>query len=86
MTFDDDFARLNLSVGTYNVPLTALGLEWPPPERLWLDGKGARPATTEDDPNEVMVRMSLSQLTDEQRERMTHVCRGAEYRYAEATS
>lgn len=34
MTFDDDFVRLNLSIGVRNIPLKAIGLEWPPPELL----------------------------------------------------
>ncbi len=73
MTFDDDFVRLYLVTGTRNIPLKDLHLEWPPPERLTIMG--------EDMP---LVRVSMSELTDEQRAGMTNVCRGAGYEY-EAT-
>lgn len=81
MTFDDDFCRLHLVIGTKTVACSALGLEWPPPERLWLDETGAREATDEDPPEGVLHRTNLSALTDEEREGMTHVARGAEYSY-----
>lgn len=82
MTFDDDFVRLHLDIDTVNVMCKQVGLEWPPPERLWFDGNGARAATDEDPPSEVMIQDRRSEITDEERERMTHVCRGAEYFYA----
>lgn len=81
MTFDDDFIRLMLSIGHRNIPLTAVGLEWPPPERIYLDRAGIREAQEGDDPTAVMVQVSMSEITDDDRAGMTHVCRGAEYRY-----
>jgi hypothetical protein len=86
MTFDDDFARLRLSVGTTTIALKKLGLEWPPPERLWVDGNGAREATPDDEPSEVLHRLRISAITDEARAEMTHVARGCEYAYADDVS
>jgi hypothetical protein len=81
-TYDDDFVRLHFeAVGPVNVPLRAIGLEWPPPERIVLDGDRCREATAEDDLGIVLVRERFSEITDEQRAGMTHVARGAEYRY-----
>lgn len=81
-TFDDDFIRFDLSDGTTpNVPLVALGLEWPPPERLYMDSETVREATDQDAPWEVMRQVRRSQITDELRAGMTHVCRGAEYEH-----
>lgn len=85
MTFDDDCVRLNLTIETHTIPLVKLGLEWPPPERLWIDADGARPASDDDDPSGVLHRQSVSKITDEQRADMTHVFRGAEYRYRDAS-
>jgi hypothetical protein len=48
------------------VPLSMLGLTWPPPEELTFGGV-------------TMVRIGMSQLTDEQAEEMTFIARGAEY-------
>lgn len=68
-TFKDDMVRIpSIVFGDVNIPLAALGLEWPPPEDLALGGLLYR-------------RISCSQITDEQRESMTHVIRGAEYEY-----
>lgn len=74
-TFPDDFIRINLmTAGAKNFPCKLLGLEWPPPERIVeLNGQDFS-----DDP---LIRISMSEITDEQRERMTHVARGAEYVY-----
>jgi len=66
MTFDDDYIRLVFDHGVKNVSCKAVGIEWPPP--LTLDVGGF-----------IMVRSRYSSLTDEQREGMTHICRGAEY-------
>jgi hypothetical protein len=66
MTYDDDFVVLRFDHGTVRQPCAALGLSWPPPERI--DAFGI-----------LMRRERHSSITDEQRAAMTHVCRGAEY-------
>ena len=66
MTFSDDFVLLLFPGGTIQQPCLALGLEWPPPERIEVFGFS-------------MNRTRFSRITDEQRENMTHICRGAEY-------
>ena len=66
MTFDDDSLSLMLEGGRKIVPLKQLGLDWPPPERINVLGFD-------------FVRSRLSAITDEQRQGMTHVLRGAEY-------
>ena len=67
MTFDDDMAYLQFDGGLKIVPISALGLSWPPPEKIEVAGFP-------------MQRTRLSSLTDEQRKGMTHVCRAAEYK------
>lgn len=69
MTFDDDFVK----IGMVRTPLKNLGLEWPPPPFMRIDNHGELP-------NLFIKRVNYSQITDEQRARMTHVARGAEYR------
>ena len=81
MTYDDDFVRLNLVIQVLNVRCKELGLEWPPPERIAIDGKNVREATDNDPPSSVMVMDRMSEITDDQRSQMTHVARGAEYFY-----
>lgn len=73
MTFDDDMARLFMDTGPVNLPLKAIGLEWPPPERLTHINGLELP--------EPMTLRSCSTLTDEQRVGTTHVIRGCVYRY-----
>jgi hypothetical protein len=69
MTFDDDFVR----IGMVNATLKSLGLEWPPPPFIEVNNHGELP-------NLLLRRTRLSEITDEERARMTHVARGAEYR------
>lgn len=64
MTFEDDFIRI--VDGLPYVPLAAVGLTWPPPEVIELGGI-------------MYERLQFSDITDEQRADMTHVCRGALY-------
>jgi hypothetical protein len=81
MTYDDDFVRLNLVAGTVNVTCKELNLQWPPPDRIAIDGENVREATADDPIWKVMIMDRMSEITDEQREGMTHVARGAEYFY-----
>jgi hypothetical protein len=83
-TFDDDMVRLNMSIGTFTFPCKEVGLTWPPPERLFVEGPKLREANDEDPQGEVLIRDGISEITDEQREQMTHVVRGAEYFYPDA--
>lgn len=66
MTFDDDHVVFRTESGQYRAFLRNLSLEWPPPERLELLGLD-------------YVRARMSTITDEQRQGMTRVARGAEY-------
>ena len=58
-------------------------IDWPPPERLFMDGEThlLREATDDDDTCFVFERIRMSQLTDEQITKCPNVARGAEYRY-----
>lgn len=67
MTFDDDFVRLVTPDGPRNIPVKKLGLSWPPPEEISVNGV-------------TYQRQRMSSLSDEERAGMTHVARGAEYR------
>jgi hypothetical protein len=68
MTFDDDFIR----IGMLNPTLKSLGLTWPPPPFIQINNHGELP-------DRVFKRVSCSEITDEQRAKMTHVARGAAY-------
>ena len=67
MTFEDDFVRfVIIGKGSTDKTCRALGISWPPPETLECAG----------------VTFDLyrkSEITDEQRESLTCVVRGAEY-------
>ena len=67
MTFDDDFCQMVLSGGTKRFTCKTLGYTWPPPEQIVWGGFH-------------FVRIRYSEITDEQRADMEHVCRGAEYK------
>lgn len=81
MTLENDSLVLNFVTGRRVIPLKAVGLEWPPPERVMLGDGGIREATSEDDEHYTMVRVRMSQL-DEQAADHPNVMRGAEYEYA----
>jgi hypothetical protein len=67
MTFDDDFCQILLPGKPRRYTCKSLGYDWPPPEEIVWAGFN-------------FVRIRYSQITDEQREEMTNVIRGAEYR------
>lgn len=68
MTYDDDFVRFILPTGqNHDVFCKSINVDWPPPETLTHRGLEYR-------------RERFSAITDEQRDGMSHVCRGAEYR------
>lgn len=67
MTFEDDFVQLNFDGGTKRPTCKSLGVEWPPPPEIVVAGF-------------VFKLIRHSEITDEQREGMTRVCRGAEYK------
>lgn len=69
MTFDDDFVLLPTNPPK-RLTCKSLGIDWPPPFELIL--MGVR-----------MHRKSMSKITDPERHRMTHVCRGAQYEVAQ---
>lgn len=66
MTFDDDFVLLHTASGPRRPTCQSLGITWPPPETLEILGL-------------IWVRARMSSLSDEDRQGMSHVCRGAEY-------
>ena len=66
MTFDDDFVLIQMQGGPRRWRCEPLGLEWPPPELIDIEGFQFK-------------RVRYSKITDEQRADMTSVCRGAEY-------
>lgn len=68
VTFDDDFIRIGMIAPT----LKSLGLTWPPPPFIEINNHGELP-------NRLFKRVRYSHITDEQRAKMTHVARGAEY-------
>lgn len=80
-TFNDDYIQLELATGTRRLACTTVGLTWPPPEKLWLDEHGLRIANADDNEAEVLVRTSMSIITDEERAGMDRIMRGALYQY-----
>lgn len=83
MTYDDDFLQLHTQFfGQPRIMLSNVGLSWPPPELLYMDAnQGLREPTKDDEKRFIFERIRFSQITDEQREGMDHVVRGAEYKY-----
>ena len=67
MTFDDDMMVLEFDGGTKRIYCAKNGFSWPPPETIDVCGFTLR-------------RTRMSQLTDEDRATLTHVCRAAEYK------
>jgi hypothetical protein len=80
-TFPSDFLQLNLDICSIQVSCDKAGLEWPPPERLYLTKEGKiKEATPEIDEDLILVRVRYSQLSDEVAKH-PNIARGAEYRY-----
>jgi len=80
---DHDHMLLNMTIGPQRIFLECLEFDWPPPERLFMDGGThiLRAAVDGDDGQFVFKRISMSQLTDEQMVKCPGVARGAEYVY-----
>ena len=81
---EHDHILLNmLHFGQTRVMLEELELDWPPPERIYMDGEThlLREATDDDEALFIFKRISMSQLTDEQIAKCPNVARGAEYVY-----
>lgn len=73
-TFDDDFCQFEHDGGMWRTMVSDIpGLEWPPPPII-EDESESLPGVT------LWVRESMSEITDDDRSDMTHVCRGAVYR------
>lgn len=66
MTFDDDFLQLEFEGGTRRATCKSLGIEWPPPETITVLGFE-------------MEQVSRSTVTDEQRQQLTMLMRGARF-------
>ncbi len=66
MTFNDDFCRIQFMNGTKDITCEKLGIPWPPPPTIYVN-------------HTPFARLKLSAITDEQREGMTNVIRGALY-------
>lgn len=78
---DHDHILLNMvNFGRRRIFLADLEFDWPPPERLFMDGEThlLRTAVEGDDKAFIFKRISMSQLIDEQMVKCTHV---AEYVY-----
>lgn len=74
MIFDDDFLQLEFAGGTKRATARGLGFtSWPPPEKINVMGFD-------------MIRVSASEITDDQRKELTMVMRGARYVPAEPTT
>ncbi len=80
----DDFARINWrSLARQDIKLVDMGLTWPPPERLVWDkvANVFRVPKKSDDMALILKCTNMSQITDEQMEKVDRVARGAEYYY-----
>lgn len=73
MTFEDDFIQLEFGEGVMRrAACVKNNIEWPPPQTLNIYGI-------------MFERVSMSQITDEERSNMSHVCRGALYKIKESS-
>jgi len=81
-TLDNDMIRVRTDLfGIRDFRLKSLGLEWPPPEYLYIDSvEGLREAREGDDGNFILERVSMSQLTDQHADH-PNLARGATYVY-----
>lgn len=80
-TLEKDMIRLNLELGPVNLFCQIADLDWPPPERLTVDGSNGLHETRDgDDPHAIMKRVRMSKLTDEEADH-PRIARGAEYVY-----
>ena len=81
-TLEYDMIQLNLSNGSVRVFCRDVGLEWPPPEKIYFDRqeKEIREATVEDDIKFIFYRESFSQLSDDEANH-PNLIRGASYNY-----
>lgn len=66
MTFSDDFLRIEFETGRIDILCSKAGVTWPPPLEIRVGGFR-------------FLRVGMSELTDAQREKIIHVCRGALY-------
>lgn len=84
-TYATDIIRVYFKlIGTQTFTCRAVGLEWPPPERLYLTpGPALREARDGDEERYILVRATCSQLDDETAAH-PHIARGAEYHYAQS--
>ena len=64
MTFDNDMIMVRFPDGEKSFYCLVNGIEWPPPEHMNINGFN-------------MKRESISGITDEQRQGMSNVLRGA---------
>jgi hypothetical protein len=81
---EHDHVLLNMmAMGRRRIMLEDLEFDWPPPERLYMDGEShlLREARDGDDAEFIFKRISMSQLSDEVMEKCPNVARGAEYVY-----
>ncbi len=80
----DDFMRIHVPpFGVVNLRLSALDLEWPPPEFITFDDGSVREANAKDPREDLFHRRRMSELTDEQTNTCINVARGAEYFYVD---
>ncbi len=90
MRHESDYIRIHTAfIGTLNLRLEKIGLDWPPPPLLIFKGededksggKVLREPNEEDKRDQIFERIRMSQITDEQIKGMSYVARGAEYKY-----
>lgn len=76
----NDFLRLHLEIGIYDVPCLENDIPWPPYKKIVIGKDGIQKAKEDDHPEIIMTRINMSELTDEQAD-CKHLARGAEYKY-----
>ncbi len=78
-----DHILINMSIGPVRIFFEDLELDWPPPERIYMDDRThiLRETTEGDKAAFIFKRIRMSELTDEQMVKCSHVARGAEYVY-----
>jgi hypothetical protein len=86
MTLPNDSVRIHMVLyGSPVIPISKLGLEWPPPERMVLctadeEGIVREPVPEDESKGLVLKRVMMSQLTEKQADH-PNIARCAEYRY-----
>ena len=80
-TLKNDFIRLHLASGVVNIKCLALGIEWPPPERLYISKDEALLSPEKGGHNNQNILFRKTSSAYDEEADNPYIARGAEYFY-----